>query len=230
MNISLTGYIGFHFIHFFYFWINCIQVVSNSRMDPVPEGLKLILNSLYLFIHIHTHSQSHTLGQTVSMPAVPHSYGSVCYWFSRMCLCHCWWREQQPDWLLWCGESDKVIRVRTSKRTSRWEGGSMRQAQEKSSLQHGFHTKLKTSWLHSYMENFSNNWRFTASSLISVHGDSLALSMVMLVCQSVWHFPEISHQLLDGERFGAETHIPLRMSSATFADALNDHLAQPTFN
>ena len=25
-------------------------------MDPVPEGLKLILNSLYLFIHIHSHT------------------------------------------------------------------------------------------------------------------------------------------------------------------------------
>lgn len=80
------------------------------------------------------------------------------------------------------------------------------------------------------MENLSNYWRFTASSLISVHGDSLALNMVMLVCQLIWHFPEISHQPLDGEKLGAETHIPLRMSSTTFPDALNYHLAQPTFN
>ena len=125
-------------------------------MDPVPEGLKLILNSLYLFIHIHTHSQSHTLGQTVSMPAVPHSYGSVCYWFSRMCLCHCWWREQQPDWLLWCGESDKVIRVRTSKRTSRWEGESVTPAWDKPKKNQVSNMDFIPSWK---LADFTVIWR-----------------------------------------------------------------------
>ena len=107
---------------------------THNPPKVTPEAQHPLTNTypppLTPLLHTHT-SQSHTLGQTVSMPAVPHSYGSVCYWFSRMCLCRCWWREQQPDWLLWCGESDKVIRVRTSKQTSRWEGESVTPAWDK---------------------------------------------------------------------------------------------------
>ena len=50
------------------------------------------------------------------------------------------------------------------------------------------------------MENYSNNWSFTALTLHIRHGNSLAVHMVMMGRQSVYHSAKISQQLSDGEK------------------------------